>query len=117
MQTVGSGFQTHVDYRSRLPAIVCRWVLLQVEFLNRVDGENGGGIARDSGTVDDGLSGVGLAVEQTFDEVGIVLGAQTVAAGGRETAARIAHYTGPELKQVLIVAAVQRQVVNFLIAQ
>ena len=63
MQAICAGLETYVDDRSRLPAIVCWRILLQIELLNGVDGKNGRRIARDPGAIDDRLSGIGLAVK------------------------------------------------------
>ena len=67
--------------------------------------------------INDCLSGIGLAIEQAFDKISVVFGAQAVGAGGGESAAGITHHARTKLQQVFIVAAVQRQVVDFLVAQ
>src|ERR1039458_189162 len=114
---VGAGLETHVNHRSRLPPEFGRCKFFHVKLLNRVDRQNRLGIAGDAGSFDDGLAGVGLAVKQALNEVGVVFRAQSVRARGRESAARIALYTGTQLEQVLVVAPVQRQIVDLRVAQ
>src|SRR5271165_7056153 len=102
MQFVGSRLQAHVDHRSRLPSVFGGRILLDVEFLNRVDGQNRRRVSGDSSAVNNRLPGIGLAVEQTFNKVGVIFGAQAVGAGGGESAARIAHHARTQLQQVLV---------------
>ncbi len=117
MQSIGTGLQTDIDHGSGLPAVFCRRILDHIEFLDGVDRQNGGGISGDSSAVDNALARKGFAIEKAIDQVGVVLGAQSVAAGGGEAAARIANHAGSELQQVFIVATIQGKVVNFLIAE
>ena len=117
VQAVGAGLETDVDHRSRLPSIFRGGILLDVEFLDGINGQNGGGVSGNAGPVDDRLARVRFAVEQTFDEVGIVLGAQAIAAGGGEAASGIADNAGTKLQQVFVIAAVEGKIVDFLVAQ
>src|SRR5205807_3081646 len=82
-----------------------------------VDRENGGGVSGDACSIDDALAGKGLAVKKTVDEICIVLRPQAVGAGGGKSAPGIAHYTRSQLQQVFVVAAVQRQIIDFFIAE
>src|SRR6202007_2819662 len=63
MQSVGAGLQGDVDDCAGLPAILCRRVLLDIEFLDGVDGQDGGRVAGNATSVHDCLAGVRLAVE------------------------------------------------------
>ena len=117
MNAVGAGLETDVNHRSRLPAEFGGREFFHVEFLNRVDRQNRRRIAGDTGAVDDGLAGVWLAVEQALNKVGVVFRAQSVGARRRESAAGIAHHAGAQLQQVLVVAAIQRQIVDLRVAQ
>ena len=114
---IGAGFEADVDDRARLPSVFGGRILLDIEFLNGVDGEDGGGVSGNAGAVDDGLTGIGFAVEEAFDEVGVVFGAEAVGAGGGEAAAGITHDAGAKLQEVFVIASAQRQVVDFLVAQ
>ena len=117
MQSVCTRLNSDVNDRAWLPSVFSRGVLLQVEFLNRVDRENGRRVAGDSRSVNDCLPGVGLTVVQAINEVGIVLGAQAVGARGGEATARIAHHARTELQQVLVVTAIERQIVDLFVAE
>ena len=109
VQVVGAGLQSHIHDCSRLPAVFRRRILLQVEFLNRVNRKNRRRVSGDARSVHDGLAGVGLAVEQAFDVIRVVFGAQAVGAGGGKSAAGITHDAGTQLQQILVVTATQRQ--------
>src|ERR1019366_4127777 len=114
---VGAGLETHVNHRSRLPPEFGRCKFFHVKLLNRVDGQNGRRIPSDTGAVDDGLAGVGLAVEQALNKVGVVFRAQSVRARRRESSAWISRPAGTQLEQVLVVPAIQRQIVDLRVAQ
>ena len=114
---VGAGLQSNIDDRSRLPSVFRRRIFLNVELLDRVDGQNGCRVAGDACAIDDALSGKGLTVKQAFYEVGVVFGAQAIGAGGGESAAGITHHPGAKLQQILVIAAIQRKIIDFLIAQ
>ena len=114
---VGSRLQSNIDDRARFPSIFGRRIFLNVEFLDRIDGQNGGGISGDARAVDDALAGEWLAVKEPIDEISVVFRAQAVGAGSRESAAGITHHAGTQLQQIFVVAAVQRQVVDFLVAE
>ena len=87
---------------------------MHVEFLDSVNRQNRRGISCNAGAVDDALAGEGFAVEKPVDEVCVVLGAETVCAGGGKSTARIAHDAGAKLQQIFVIAAVQRQIVDLL---
>ena len=106
MHVVATGLQAHIHHHSGFPSVLRRGILLQIELLNRVDGQNGCRVAGNSGAVNDCLPGVGLTIEQTFDEVGVIFRAQAVGAGGGKSATGITHDAWPKLQQVFIVAAV-----------
>ncbi len=117
VERVGARFQGYIYDRARFPAVLRRGIFDQIEFLNGVDGEDCRGIAGDAGAVDDALSRKWLAIEKAVDEVGVVLGAQTVGAGGGKSAAGIAHNAGAQLQQIFVVSAVQRQIRDFFVAK
>ena len=106
VHAVGPRLQAYVDNGSRFPAVLCGRILLEVELLDRIDRQDRGRVSGNAGTIDDALSGEGLAVEEAVDEVGVIFGAQAVAAGGGKSTARIANYTGAQLEKVFIVASV-----------
>src|ERR1017187_6022897 len=95
VDVIGARLQCNVDDGTGLPAVFCRRILLNIEFLNGVDGKDGRRVSSDAGSVDDALAGERLAVEQTIDEVSIIFGAQAVAAGRGEAASRITHDARP----------------------
>jgi hypothetical protein len=117
VKSISARFQRHVYDCARLPAIFRRRIFLDIEFLDRIDGQDRGGIAHNPCAVNNALTGKGLAVEQAVDEVGIVLSSQAVGTGGRETASRVPHHARTQLQQVLVIAAIQGQVVDLLIAE
>ena len=53
----------NIDDRTRLPAIFCRGILLNIELLNRIDRQDGRGISRDASSIDYALPGKWFAVE------------------------------------------------------
>ncbi len=117
MNLIGAGLEADVDDRTGLPAKF-RWrEFFDIEFLDRIDRQNGRRIACDAGSIDDGLARVGLAVEQSFNEISIVFRAQAIRAGGRESSAGIANHAGTKLEQVLVVAPIQWKIVDLRIAQ
>src|SRR4029077_3576046 len=116
-QSFGPRFQSYIDDRSWFPAIFSRRVLLQIKFLNGVNRQNGGGVYYNSGAVDDALSREGLGIVQTVNQVSVVFGAKPVGAGGGESSAGITNYARTQLQQVLVIAAIQRQIVDFSIAE
>ena len=114
---IGARLQPHINDRSRLPAIFRRGILLQIELLNRIDRQNGRRIPGNARAIDEALARKGFAVIETVDDVHVVFGAKAVGARGRESATRIAHHAGPQLQQVLVIASIQRQVINLLVAE
>src|SRR5579864_12655 len=117
VERIRSRLQSNVHDCAGFPAIFSRGVLLDVELLDRIDRQDGRGISRDAGAIDDALSRKRLAVKQALDEVGIVFGAQAVRAGGRESSAGITDDTRSQLQKVFVVAAIQGEFVDFFIAE
>ena len=117
MECVCAGLERHIHHRARLPAVLGRGVLNQVELLNGVDWKNRRRVACDTRPVDDALPGEGFAVEKAVYDVGVVFGAQSIGAGGRKAATGIADHARAQLQQVLIVAAIQRKFVDLLVAE
>src|SRR6266576_132961 len=60
MDIVGARLQADVHDRTRLPSILGRRILLEIELLNRVDREDGCGVSRNARAVDDRLARVRL---------------------------------------------------------
>ena len=114
---VGARLQADVHDCTRFPSIFCGRILLKVEFLNRVHGKNRGGVSGDAGAIDDALAREGFAVEQAVHQISVVFGSESVRAGGGESSARIANHAGTQLQQVLVVAPIQREVVDLLVAE
>ena len=117
MKGVGPGFERHIHHGAGFPSVF-RWrILNQVELLNGIDRENCCRVARDSRAIDDALTGERFAVEKSIDDVRVVFSAQPVGAGCGESAAGIAHHSRAQLQQIFVVAAIQRKLVDFLVAE
>src|SRR3974377_664158 len=117
METIRSRLQPHIDNRARLPAVLSRGILLDVEFLDRIDRQDRRRITSDAGAVNDALPRKRLTVIQAVDEIDIIFCAQTVRAGRGKSTAWIAHNSRPELQQVLVIAPVQRKIDDFFVAE
>ena len=63
VELVGARLHCHVDDRSRLPPVLRRRIFNDVEFLDRVDGQNRRRISRDTGAIDDALARKRLTVK------------------------------------------------------
>src|ERR1700691_4421967 len=117
VQRIRSRLQSHIDDCTWFPSVLGCGILLNVELLDRIDGQDGRRIPRDTPAVDNSLTGKWFAIEQALNKVGMVFRAQTISARGGESTAGIAHHTGAKLQQILIVPPIQGKIVNFLIAQ
>ncbi len=115
VSVVRSGFQSNVDDRSRLPAILGRRILLRVELLNGVDGENRTGSSLHSFGIDDRPSVIGIVVIRAIHDKVVVLGTVSVGADGKEPAAGRPLYARPQDHEILEIAAVQWQIIDGLV--
>src|SRR3974377_2533555 len=108
MEIVRSRLQPHIDNRPRLPAVLSRGILLDVEFLDRIDRQDRRRITSDAGAVNDALPRKRLTVIQAVDEIKIIFCSQTVRAGRGKSTAWIAHNSRPELQQGRVFSPVLR---------
>src|SRR5580693_4815777 len=97
MKRVCPRLQSHIDDSAGLPAKFCRRILLDVEFLDGVNRQDGRRVARNARSVDDALPGKRLAIEEAVDDISVVLGAKSVGACRGKTASGIAYYSGTQL--------------------
>src|SRR2546429_9991165 len=89
---------------------------LRIELLNRIYRYKGGGITDDSGSVGDAQAHEGFVVGNAVDDVAGVLGTNPVGALGPGSAAWVDHRAGTARNKILVIAAVQGQVINNLVA-
>src|SRR5579883_2759405 len=101
----------------RLPAVLGFRVLLDVELLDGVDRQQRCRVAGNAGRVDRALGGEAFDGVDAIQDVHVVLGAEAVGTLAPLAAARKRHHSGAQLQQTHEVAAVQRQVVDDLIAE
>ena len=116
MDVVGARFQSDASDCAGLPAELGPRIDLRIELLNRIYRYKGGGITDDSGSVGDAQAHEGFVVGNAVDDVAGVLGTNTVGALGPGSAARVDHGAGTERNKILVIAAVQWQIINNLVA-
>src|SRR5947208_10703710 len=116
MDVVGARFQSDACYGAWFPAELGLRIDLRIELLNRIYRYKGGGITDDSGSVGDAQAHEGFVVGYTVDDVAGVLGTNPVGALGPGSASRVDHGAGTERNKILVIAAVQWQIINNLVA-
>jgi hypothetical protein len=108
VEVVCAGLDTDVDDGTGLPAVIGFGSGLNVEFLDRVDGQMRGGRAFDALGVDDGRAVIGVVVVDTVDDEVVVFGAVAVRGDGLKSSAGDALDAGLKDGEVLEVASLKR---------
>src|SRR5580704_3307392 len=73
MQIVGPGLQSNVNDRARFPSVLGRRILNDVEFLNRVDRQNGCGVSLHTSAVNHGERRQRMVVREAVNDVTVIL--------------------------------------------
>src|SRR6185437_5601424 len=74
MQLIGAGLEANAGDSAGFPAEFSGGVLLHIELLNSINGQQGGGITRDGGGVGDAQAHKGLVITYPINKVSGVLG-------------------------------------------
>src|SRR4029077_2865503 len=115
VQIICSRLDSDVDRHTWLPADVWRRIFFGIELLNGIDRQDRTGCALHALCIDDVPGIIGIVVVAALDHEIVILRPHTVGNDGFETAAREANHSRPENYEILIVATVERQVVDFFI--
>src|SRR5262249_7576504 len=101
VEVVGTGLEAEVDDRAGFPSILGCWILLRVEFLDGVDGQDGSRRSLHAFGIDDGGAVVRVVVVGAVDDEVVVLRTIAVRADRKKAAAGRALDAGPQYDQVL----------------
>src|SRR6266581_1405324 len=116
MNIVGAGFQADTGDCAWFPTEFGLGIDLCVEFLNGIDRYKSGSIADHRGSIGDAQAHKSFVVGYAVDDVTRILWANPVGALGPGTTTWIDHGARAEGDKILIVAAIQREVIDDFIA-
>ena len=116
MNIVGARLQPHGNNRARLPSVLRFRVDLGIELLDGVDRNHRHRISHQARGIDDAQGGEGFVVGHTVHNVGIGFRANAVCALVPSPTARVDHDAGAQGKKLLVIPAIQGQVIDGLVA-
>src|SRR6267142_197936 len=114
---IGSGFNSDVNYRARLPTVFRARILLCLEFVDGIDGQHRSRVARGHDCVHHALRHPGIVAVDAVHHEEIVVGPETVGALCPAGVADVFRHAWAQVEQVLKVSAVQGEVVDDFILQ
>ena len=112
MNRVRTGLYADIEHRSRPAAEFRRRVCLDIDLLDGIDGQDGGGIAEWKRRISDALPGEGIITIQSLIKIVVGLWLEPIRRHRVRSATRRGYHAWTELQQALEASAVQRQIQN-----
>src|SRR6266852_75243 len=116
VNVIRSGFKSDAGDGARLPSKFCLRIDLSIELLNRIDGYERGRIAEDRRGVGHAKAHERFVIGDPVDDVTGVLGANAVGGLRPWSTTRVNRSAGSQGDEILVVAAIQGEVVDDLVA-
>ncbi len=117
MKSIGPRSDSHVHDGAGLPAIFCLGIFLEVEFLDGVDGQDRRPICERTRHIGDGTGVIEIDVDNAVEHPAGFIGTNVVAALRPGSAARLDHHARAQCQQALVVAAIQRHIVDVRVVE
>src|SRR6185369_1136180 len=117
MQSVGASFQSDIGDHARLPTVFGLGILLDVELLDGINGEQRCGIAGDACRINSALGGETLDRIDAVQDVDVVFSPQAVGTLAPFSSAGVGGDSWTQLQEAQKISAVQRKVIDNLIAE
>ena len=114
---IGPRPDSHVHYGPGLPAVLRFGIFLEVEFLDGVDGQDHRRIGKRTRHIGDRAGIAEIGIDNAVQHPGGFIGPKVVGALGPGRAARLDHHTWTQIQQVLVIAAIQRHIVDVRVAE
>ena len=107
---VRAGLEADVNHCAGATAEFGGGIVFDVQFLDGIDGQDGGGVTKWQRGVGDALAGKGIVAIEAFEEVIVILRLESVRRSGQRSAAWGGQDARAEHQQILKVAAVHGQI-------
>src|SRR5882724_3371302 len=117
MEAIGPGFNSDVDDRTRLQAVISFGAGLNVEFLDGINRQVGGGGPFDAFFIDYRRAVIGVVVVHSIYNKVVVLRTVSVSVDGEKSSARTALNARLQHHKILEIAAQERKLGDGLIGK